>query len=95
MVQDKDFKAAADDATVDLGDGGSVWKEEVPAAKRNNLVRPVDIGLLLLTAIVVARLTGVTKYISLDNLGRLRDWRNGFDALAPIVYFVTASLRTV
>ena len=58
------------------------------AATKNNVIRLVGIGLALLVAIVIARLTGVTEYISLDNLGRLRDWINGFGVLAPIVFIV-------
>jgi hypothetical protein len=35
--------------------------------------RLVGIGLTLLAFVVVARLTGLSGYISLDGLGRLRD----------------------
>ena len=56
--------------------------------KKSNVTRLVGIGLALVVVIVIARLTGVTEYVSLDNLGRLRDWIDGFGVLAPIVFVV-------
>ena len=56
------------------------------ATRKRNRIRLGGIALALLAAIVIARLTGVTEYISLDNLGRLRDWISGFGVLAPIVF---------
>ncbi len=56
--------------------------------KKRNLVRLAGIGLALVIVIVVARLTGITEYISLDGLNRLRDWILGFGLIAPIVFIV-------
>lgn len=81
MAQDEDFEAGAGDVNGGANGGG-------PTTEKNNLIRLVGIGLALLAAIVIARLTGITEYISLDNLGRLRDWINGFGVLAPIVFVV-------
>ncbi len=49
----------------------------------------------LLLALLVARLTGVTEYISLDGLNNLRGWINGFGVVAPIVFIVVYVVATV
>ncbi len=49
----------------------------------------------LLLALLVARLTGVTEYISLDGLNSLRGWINGFGVVAPIVFIVVYVVATV
>ena len=56
--------------------------------RQSNVTWLVGFGLALVVVIVVARLTGVTEYVSLDNLGRLRGWIGGFGVLAPIVFIV-------
>jgi uncharacterized membrane protein YdjX (TVP38/TMEM64 family) len=57
-----------------------------PAGKGKNVGRLVGIGLGLLVVAVVARATGATDYVSLDNLGRLRSWIGGFGIVAPVVF---------
>ena len=53
---------------------------------RDNLTRLVGIGLALVAVVLVARFTGLTEYVSLENLGRLRGWIHGFGILAPAVF---------
>ena len=54
------------------------------------------IGVAALVAVVVlARLFGLADYVSLDNLGRLRDYINSFGAAAPIVFILGYALATV
>ena len=66
-----------------------------PADKKRNLGRLVGIGLALATVVVVARLTGLTEYVSLDGLGRLRDWIGGFGIAAPLVFMAIYAVATV
>lgn len=39
--------------------------------------------------------TGLADLLSVENLGLLRDWANGFGALAPVVYVVAYAAATV
>ncbi len=55
----------------------------------------IGIGSALLLALVVARVTGLTEYISLNGLNSLRDWINGFGVVAPIVFIVIYVVATV
>ena len=57
--------------------------------------RLVGIGLALLAFVVVARVTGLSGYISLDGLGRLRDWIGGFGVAAPLVFIAIYVVATV
>jgi len=59
------------------------------------VARLVGIGLALLAFVVVARLTGLSAYISLEGLGRLRDWIGGFGVAAPIVFIAIYVVATV
>jgi uncharacterized membrane protein YdjX (TVP38/TMEM64 family) len=55
----------------------------------------VGLALALAAAVVVARLTGLAGYISLDGLGALRDWIDGFGVLAPLVFVAIYAVATV
>lgn len=69
-----------------------------PEASRGwawNLSKLLVVGLALVAAVVAARLTGLTEYISLDGLERLRDWIDGFGALAPVVFIAIYAVGTV
>jgi uncharacterized membrane protein YdjX (TVP38/TMEM64 family) len=55
----------------------------------------VGIGLALVAVVVVARLTGLSGYISLDGLNRLRDWIDGFGVVAPLVFIAIYAVATV
>lgn len=57
--------------------------------------RPVLLVLALVTVIVVVRATGLTNYLSLDNLARLRDYVEDFGPAAPLVFIVGYAVATV
>ncbi len=62
---------------------------------KRNVGKFFGIGLALVAAVAVARLTGLSEYVSLDGLGRLRDWINGFGPLAPLVFIAIYVVATV
>lgn len=62
---------------------------------RRTLVRLIFISLALLLAFVVARATGLTGFISLGGLDRLKDWIDGFGVVAPVVFIVLYVVATV
>ncbi len=61
-------------------------KSDGTSSRKKNLSRLVGIGLALLAAVAIARITGLTEYLSLDGLDRLRGWIAGFGAVAPVVF---------
>ncbi|MGI9050939.1 MAG: TVP38/TMEM64 family protein, partial [Rubrobacteraceae bacterium] len=63
--------------------------------KKRNLIKLAGIGLALVIVVVAARLTGVTEYISLDGLKRLRSWIDGFGTIAPIVFIALYAAATL
>ncbi len=63
--------------------------------KKRNLIKLAGIGLALVIVVVAARLTGVTEYISLDGLKRLRGWIDGFGPIAPIVFIALYAAATL
>ncbi|MGF1472809.1 MAG: TVP38/TMEM64 family protein [Rubrobacteraceae bacterium] len=69
------------------GGGGS--------GKKGNLIRLAGIGLALLAVILIGRLTGLTQFISLEGLESLREWIDGFGAVAPIVFVALYVVATV
>lgn len=82
------------EAEKDRGDeSGGV--ETAEPDKRKNVGKLVGIGLALVAIVVVARLTGLSEYISLDGLSRLRDWINGFGIAAPLVFIAIYVVATV
>ncbi len=86
MSQDNNLKPAT----------GEVGKmTDGSAEKKGNLIRFIGIGLALLVVILVARLTGLTQYISLDGLERLQAWIDGFGAVAPLVFILLYIVATV
>lgn len=62
---------------------------------RVRYVRPVLLVLALVAVIVVVRVTGLTNYLSLDNLARLRDYVEDFGPAAPLVFIVGYAVATV
>lgn len=59
------------------------------------LIRLAVLVLALAAIIVVVRLTGLTSLLSLDNLGRLRDYIEGFGPAAPLVFILGYAVATV
>ena len=70
-------------------------EERGPANGKKNVGKFVGIGLALVAAVVVARLTGLSEYVGLDGLNRLRDWIDGFGAVAPVVFIAIYAVATV
>ncbi len=66
-----------------------------PPDKGSNVGRLVGIGLALVALVAVARLTGLSEYVSLDGLDRLRGWIDGFGAAAPLVFVAIYVVATV
>lgn len=62
---------------------------------KSRYVRPALLVLALVVAIVVVRLTGLTDYLSLDNLSRLRDYVDSFGPAAPLVFILGYAVATV
>lgn len=58
-------------------------------------VRPVLLILALVVIIAVLRATGLTNYLSLDNLARLRDYVESFGPAAPLVFIFGYAVATV
>ena len=62
---------------------------------KGNVGKLVGIGLVLVAVFLVARFTGLSEYLSLDGLDRLRGWVLGFGALAPLVFVLLYVIATV
>jgi uncharacterized membrane protein YdjX (TVP38/TMEM64 family) len=76
-------------------DGGTDARANRPAKRKRTRGKLVGIGLALAAVVVVARFTGLSGYVSLDGLDRLRDWIDGFGAVAPIVFIAIYVVATV
>ena len=63
--------------------------------RRDRLVRLGALVFGILVVIVLVRITGLTNFISLDNLGRLRDYIEGFGPTAPLVFILGYAVATV
>ena len=63
--------------------------------RRDRLVRLALLVLALAAIITVARVTGLTSFVSLDNLGRLRDYIESFGPAAPLVFILGYAGATV
>ncbi len=68
---------------------------EKPAQRKKTIARAIGIGLVLLTITTVAYGTRLTDYLSIANLGALRDWIDGFGAAAPIVFIAVYIVAVV
>ncbi len=60
-----------------------------------NAGKLIGVVVALLLTLGVARLTGLAQYVSLDGLNSLREWINGFGAVAPIVFIAVYVGATV
>lgn len=70
-------------------------REATGPSNRKGVGKLVGIGLALVAVVVVARLTGLSEYISLDGLNRLRDWIDGFGVVAPLIFIAIYAVATV
>ena len=64
-------------------------------AMKRGWVRPVIVLLLVAAGVVAARSFGLGDLIRLENVARLKDWIEGYGALAPAIYIVGYILATV
>jgi len=55
----------------------------------------IVILLVLITIIVLMRVFGLTKYISIQNIQKLNEWIKGFGSLGPIIYIAMYILSCV
>ncbi len=63
--------------------------------KKKKLGKLVGVGLALLAVVAIARIAGLTEYLSLEGLGRLRTWIDGFGAIAPVIFIAIYAASTV
>lgn len=74
---------------------GARGRSESTQLGKRNLVKLASIALALLAAVLVARSVGLTDYLSLDGIERLRTWIGGFGAVAPVVFVAVYVIATV
>ncbi len=55
-------------------------------SQKKNWIKMLIIVGVLLTFVVLMRVFGLTKYISLENISKLNEWINGFGMLGPVIY---------
>ncbi len=58
------------------------------AEEKKNWVKLCVILALLIGVIVLMRVLGITKYISIKNIQKLNEWINSFGALGPVIYVI-------
>lgn len=63
--------------------------------RSKRLMRLALLVAVLATVILVARMAGLTEFLSFENLGRLRDYVEGFGAAAPLVFIFGYAAATV
>ena len=63
--------------------------------RRDRLVRLGALALAVLALVVTVRATGLTNFISLDNLGWLRDFVDSFGPAAPLAFILGYAGATV
>ena len=61
-------------------------ENEKSKERKKNAAKAVGVALVLAAVAAIAYFTGLLGYLNLDNLNALRDWINGFGAIAPIVF---------
>lgn len=59
------------------------------------MARLAVLAAALVAAVLVARSAGLSAYLGLDGVDRLRDWVEGFGALAPLVFIAVYAAATV
>lgn len=78
-----------------MSEGTETEEAETPKGRKRNVGRLAGIGLVLLAVVVIARVTGLTDYLSLDDLDALRGWIDGFGAIAPVVFIAVYAAAVV
>ena len=58
------------------------------AEEKKNWVKLCVILAVLIGVIVLMRVLGITKYISIKNIQNLNEWINSFGALGPVIYII-------
>ena len=58
-------------------------------------IRPVIILLVIAAGIIAARALGLDNLIRLENVARLKQWIEGYGALAPVIFIAGYVLGTV
>ena len=66
-----------------------------PSQRKKTIGKTVGIGLVLLTIAAVTYFTRLLDHLSLDNLNALRDWIDGFGAIAPVVFIAIYAVAVV
>ena len=55
-----------------MGKGAGEGEVKKPFRRKKTIGKAIGLGLALLVGVVIARFTGLTSYVSLDNLDMLR-----------------------
>lgn len=63
--------------------------------RKERLIRLAALVFALAAVVILARITGLTSFLSLDNLGRLRDYVESFGPVAPLVFILGYAVATV
>lgn len=66
-----------------------------PSQRKKTIGKTVALALGLLAAVAAAYFTGLLDYLTVDNLDMLRDWINGFGAIAPVVFIAIYTVAVV
>ncbi len=66
-----------------------------PSQRKNTIGKTVGLAFGLLAVVAAAYFTGLIDYLSVDNLNMLRDWINGFGAIAPVVFIAMYTVAVV
>jgi len=64
-------------------------------AMKRGWIRPVIILLVIAAGIIAARALGLDNLIRLENVARLKQWIEGYGALAPVIFIAGYVLGTV
>ena len=62
--------------------------------RQNRLIRLAVLGAGLVALVVIVRTTGLAGLIRLENLGRLRDFVEGFGPAAPLIFILGYAIAT-
>lgn len=66
-----------------------------PSQRKKTIGKTLALTLGLLAIVAAAYFTGLLDYLGVDNLNVLRDWVNGFGAIAPFVFITLYAVAVV